>query len=487
MRRRALAGAASVAALAAVAAASAHGFTTSVKPYVVPVGDEYEFKPLLSVGDRVPNTSHPSRKYQMVGIPDGLGLGPNRSLFMNHELPKATTSEPDVGGPLNRGAFVSRYKLRPSGSVQSGERAYDEVFEENSLVGPAPDTTNSTPGFGRFCSGALAGRGVGFDRPIYLTGEEGSGADNFDGRGGQSVAIYGNELHTLPKLGHYAKENIIVMPGTRRRTVAFPMEDGPSTPDSQLWMYVGDKRETGSVLRRNGLDNGSLYVFVAGGHATEKDFTGGSITGHWVRIPGAASMSEAELEAEADEAGAFAFIRPEDAAASRTDPGELYFVTTGGGPGNTLGRGYKLKINPLRPTRPATLEVIYNADEIVAAGGDTAISPDNIEVNGRHLMVQEDGTTQSRLVMGQKGRDGSIWRFDLQPGYARERVAGLDPPGRDGVSVGRGVWETSGIINARRLLGRDSWLLDVQAHPPTTAPLPQTVEDGQLLLMRPAR
>ena len=144
------------------------------------------------------------------------------------------------------------------------------------------------------------------------------------------------------------------------------------------------------------------------------------------------------------------------------------------------------RIAPRLLVTAATTTVIYNADEIVASGGDTAISPDNIDVNGRHLMIQEDGTTQSRAVMADKRRDGSIWRFNLEPGYARERIAELDPPGRGGVAVGPGVWETSGIINARRLFGRDTWLFDVQAHPPTPEPIPGTVEDGQLLLMRPA-
>ena len=63
-------------------------------------------------------------------------------------------------------------------------------------------------------------------------------------------------------------------------------------------------------------------------------------------------------------------------------------------------------------------------------------------------------------------------------------MAELDPPGRDGVAVGPGIWETSGIIDATDLFGKNTWLFDVQAHPPTTAPRPNTVEDGQLLLMR---
>jgi hypothetical protein len=100
-------------------------------------------------------------------------------------------------------------------------------------------------------------------------------------------------------------------------------------------------------------------------------------------------------------------------------------------------------------------------------------------------MVQEDGTTPSRAAMAAKGRDGSIWRFDLNDDFAAVRIVELDPPGHDGIPVGPGVWETSGIIDASPFYGHDSWLFDTQAHPPTTAPAPNTVEDGQLLIMTP--
>ena len=51
-----------------------------------------------------------------------------------------------------------------------------------------------------------------------------------------------------------------------------------------------------------------------------------------------------------------------------------------------------------------------------------------------------------------------------------------------------GTWESSGVINASKILGKGWWLLDVQAHG-TTAPQPgptlvpnsTTGEDGQLL------
>ena len=149
---------------------------------------------------------------------------------MNREFPAATLSEPVVGGPKNRGAIVSRWIVDADGDVLTGERAYDRIFNENKLVGPAPVVGNSTRPFSRFCSGSLAGPPDGFDRWIYFTDEEeGTPANTFDGKGGLAVAIADNALYTLPKLGRFAWENSLVQPNQSTRTVIMGMEDGPSS------------------------------------------------------------------------------------------------------------------------------------------------------------------------------------------------------------------------------------------------------------------
>ena len=99
-----------------------------------------------------------------------------------------------------------------------------------------------------------------------------------------------------------------------------------------------------------------------------------------------------------------------------------------------------------------------------------------------YIMIQEDGTAQSRVAMAAKGRKGNIWRINLHDGEL-DNIAEMTSIGRDGIVTSPGVWETSGIIDTKSLFGTDSWLFDVQAHSPTRAPLPNTVEDGQLLLM----
>jgi Bacterial protein of unknown function (DUF839) len=497
-------------AIAAVAAqATADGFVTSAPAYVKSNDPAlYEVIPLLSVGDRVPDTSDPARQYQMVGIPDGLGAHRNRNgtviVYMNHELGNTVLSEPNVGAPLNRGAIVSKYILARDGSVISGERAYDTTYVRDVLIGPAAEVGNSTPGYGRFCSGALAGPKEGLTQNIYFANEESGIGSTFSPLGGYSVAIFNNEAHGLPDLGYFPWENTLVQPRKGRDgrlTVIMGMEDGPSALDpavenSQLYMYVGTKSTApgATVLERNGLVGGTLYAFRAKNLAmnSELPLQNGTIEGEWVAIPNAGSLNQPQLEAASDAAGAMTFARPEDGAFNPRNKNEYFFVTTGQAAGaNNLGRLYSLRLDRKNPTGPAKLEVLYNADQIIAAGGDIAISPDNIDVSEDYLMIQEDGTAPSRLVMTSKGRDGSIWRIDLNEEQGVDmstatRVVELTPPGRavSAPPVGKGVWETSGIIDGESLFGEGSWLFDVQAHAPTPAPVANTVEDGQLLLLK---
>lgn len=490
-----------VALIAAGTFGSVTAHATTVPVYLTPATPSHAVTPLLSVGDRVPVTGDPALEYQMVGIPDGLGAVENAdgttSVYVSHEFGNTVLSEPVVGDALNRGAIVSRYELAADGMVLSGARAYDTVFVEDTPVGPAADVTNTTPGFGRFGTGSVADARHGFDRPIYLTNEESDGAATFGGLGGESVAIFDGEIHTLPALGRFSKEQTVVQPIGGDQTVIMTLEDGPSSPDSQLYMYVGtkDRSPDATVLERNGLVGGTLYTFVSvvPGKHDEGTFTDGSIIGRWVEIPDADALSDIQLEEATDAAGANAFIRIEDGAFNPLDPHEFWFVTTGGNAAfkNTLGRLYQLRLNPVDVTRPAMLRIAYNADTIVSEGGDIALSPDNVDTDGATLMIQEDGTSQSRAAMTSKGRDAGIWAIDISspasplrgdPATA-EMIASLAPPGRDGVAVTAGVWESSGIIDVAGSFGEGAWLVDVQAHPPTAAPAPYTIEDGQLLLM----
>ncbi len=448
MRKRSGVVAAAVAAAVAGSATAVLADTAPIETYADSLVKQYETTKVISTGDTVPETSDPSKDYQMVGIPDGLGAhrGPKgtRIVYMNHELPFGSRSEPVLGEPLDRGAMVSRLVLDREGKVLSGERAYDTVYIDDTLVGPAAAVGNPTREFSRFCSGSLAGPDEGFDRPIYFANEEeGTAANSFDGKGGLAVAIFDNEAHALTDLGRFAWENTLVQPGSGERTVIMGMEDGPATFDravenSQLYLYVGEKdRSPGAtVLERNGLVGGKLYVFAArnAAIASEAQFHEGTINGKWVEIPDADAMDETQLDAASDKAGALAFARPEDGAFNTRNKNQYLFVTTGGAAdANELGRIYSLDLDKKDPTKAPKLTLEVNADAIIAEDGDISISPDNVNISNRYLMVQEDGTTESRAVMAAKGRDGSIWRYELDGDSGIDvnsatRVVTLAPP-----------------------------------------------------------
>jgi hypothetical protein len=538
---------AGVAVGAAVASADppGGGFATAVKPYAVGVpGSGWTTQPILSSGDVVPETGAQGLQYRMVGIPDGLGVeraggrhghgrghGTRVRVLMTHEFSQEVSTQPRVGRPAQRGAFASELLLNRDGSVISARRAFDTVYQDSTLVGPAAAADNATPAFSRWCSAFLATRRTGFDRSIFFANEEtgppsGSSGGNtltFNPLGSQSVAIFDNEAHALSRLGHFPRENTVVMRGTGKRTVIMITEDGPRTPDSQLYLYVGRKdRSSSDPLRRNGLDNGRLYAFASDDNRDNENqlLQGDTVHGHWVEVPNAATLSDVATEQALDAAGAFGFVRLEDGAFRQNAKREFWFNATGDQSKvneadphfNELGRLYRLRFDKRDPLAGATLMQAYNADQLTAAQ-DGPVSPDNLDVTKRFAMINEDGTagasvadrqagtdltTGSRDDMDRRNRDGSIWMLPLATAgdpatFVRvAELVGRTEGGRDGVLTvdehgnRAGVWETSGIVDARRAFGRDTFLFDVQAHAPTAAPggKPVTGEDGQLLILR---
>ena len=143
-----LAGAAVAAGIAVAAATGA--IDPTVKNYAVGVAGGYETTRIISVGDTVDETDDPSKDFQMIGIPDGLGAHKNPNgtvtVYMNHELRFDTQSEPVLGEPLNRGPIVSKLILSSDGkTVHSEERAYDSVYLDDTYKGLAPTVANATP------------------------------------------------------------------------------------------------------------------------------------------------------------------------------------------------------------------------------------------------------------------------------------------------------------------------------------------------------
>ncbi|MCI0395166.1 MAG: PhoX family protein, partial [Chloroflexi bacterium] len=459
-------------------------------PYVKPAMPGVTVEPILTVAEAVPQTSEPGQTYRLVGKTDGLGAyaaGGQVGLFLNHEIAGDDATEPLVNRPFVNGAFISHYLLTPgSPAVLSGDLAFGAVLTRVGN-GWRDDTAEWLAGdkrFERFCSGYLAGPAEGFGEWIYLTGEE-IGFGGFNDLGGAAVAVAGGVAYVLPEMGHFSKENVVILPGTGSKTVAFALEDGPSDLNNQLFMYVGTKNPTGATpVERAGLVGGSLYFFrsTVTGWTNEYDYHKGDslLGGEWVAVdsvllPGetVATMDAQTLNGRVAAAGAFAFIRIEDGEADVSSPGDFYFVTTGSGYTlgsqivNRLGRLYQLVVDVDDPAGGApTLDILLEGD-----AGDPIVNPDNVAINGRgQMLIQEDvGSSQQGAYLEALGRDTSIWLYDLPgddwggSGWLM-RVAEIDqtavPPGYRGIA---GAWESSGVIDVAEIYGPGTWLLDVQA------------------------
>jgi hypothetical protein len=488
------------------------GVVTDDPMYVKLTAPGWYAAPLLTVGEDVPRLGGRTgnERFRFIGLPDGMAaypLGGLVSVMINHEATKAAVSRPNIKpdgtseGDFT-GAFVSQYLLnRSTGRVVAGKVAYDDVYLGNTRLGAAGDPKFA---FSRFCSSSIAGPPHGFDRWIYLTGEESSGADTFDGKGGQSVAVFDGHAYLLPEWGRFAKENQVVLPKTGDNTVVFVLEDGPASLDSQLYMYVGKKDPASSdPLVRNGMTNGSLYVFrsTTPGKTSEANFHMGDgvVNGEWVRLPNAASQTDTELEAATDAANAFTFLRIEDGTPDPRTPGVFYFGSTGAPTQvnnqfvNKLGRLYKITIDPANPTAGAKLEILIETDREPDAR--KVVNPDNMEINALGIiMIQEDATAEGSQEMTRLGRDAAIWAYNTRNG-ALERVTEIDQLVANEAEP-FGNWETSGIFDTADLFGRWTWIFNVQAHSVNSAEASglqgfaedvRLIEGGQLLLLSRGR
>ena len=502
-----------LASLALASSLHAQGFKTSEFSYMAgqPSGD-FNYEPLVTVGDRVPLTGDATKSFAMAGIPDASGIYRDRVtgeiiLFCAHEVGRDVLSTAIPGETPFRGAYVSRFVLNNDGSVKSGNVAYTQVFQENALWGNTP-RSGAASGFTRFCSGSFAGPQHGLDRPMFLTNEETFGSAQFssanDQLGAQSVAIFDGKMHTLPALGRVGRETTIVQPRRDAKTVIISTEDAGAP--SYVYMYVGTKlRRSNSGLDKNGLTNGETYVLCSKNQQdNEGTFTSGSLPVQWRKVNNAKSLSDAQLIEAVDALGAFGFVRVEDAEFDPAAPTRnLFLATTGGSACNRLGRLYQLTMNPTNPEEEGSLTVVYNADTIITPGGsysgavagrlssanggtssnlgtysrvsgdinngvDFCVSVDNIAVSKDFIVLQEDRNTPADEVFTKYARNGAIWTLDRKNGNMAKLQSTFNyaqVQARDGHGpLSAGLWESSGVIATDEFFGPGSFITFVQAH-----------------------
>ena len=422
------------------------GAMTAVRPFILPIdGSNLTITPLLTTGDRVGD-------YQMAGVPDGLGAvrtGEHVILLMNHEL-----SKQDDGNLTD--SKVSRLVLDlETGAVLSG--SYILTGDE---------------GYRSLCSASLAGPDVGFDAPVFLTGEESTDGPH----GGMALAIDALEgrVTELPWLGKFAHENQVVVPGFEGKTVVLATED--NSQGSQLYMYVADS--PADLLA----GKGQLFVFKADDATGTADIAkGDELSGSFIPIDQADNVDAPTLETTVRGDGAFTFIRLEDLTYDRTYPSTIYFTDTGddgapnlaadGTPLSLNGRLYQMTLDPADPTNVTSLTVLLDGD-----AGDDIHNPDNIDADAYSIMLQEDTSARVARILEYSIYDGTLTPVaTLDQSDSDELVDPGDEPG---------AWESSGIINVSRFFGAGAWLADVQAHSRMEPQFGGQDQGGQLLLIR---
>ncbi len=443
------------------------GVTSSQASYLLPSAPGVQVRALLTVGDSTNLKPDGVTPYRMVGIPDGLGAFDNGdgtfTMLANQELDKNNGIRRAHGAA---GAFVSKWRVRKSDmAVLHGEDLIEQVTRWNPMLS-VYDAPVKGEAMGRFCSADLpdvsafydAVTGLGTEERLFLNGEE-IGAE---GRA-FAHALDGNS-YELPRLGKCSFENAVAAPGTGERTVVIGLDDGDG---GQVYVYAGTKTQTGSVIDRAGLTNGTLFAISVPGYRNENPATGiPTVPFEAAELGNVENWTGAQLERASREVQATSFQRPEDGAWDPLNPNDFYFVSTASVAGNS--RLWRLRFaDAANPELGGTIEMLLD-------GTEGQLMMDNIAIDRRgHIMIVED--------VGGNDHIGRVLRYDIETDTLSV-VAHHDP---DRFAPGAPNFltrdeEASGIIDASDLLGDGWFLLDVQAHFGLDSEL---VQGGQFLAL----
>ena len=477
------------------------GPNTSTAPYVLPVGHGVYVKSLLTVGD-----GGASNGYQMVGLPDGLGLVRSEDgsrdfkLLMNQEL---RGNQGIVRRHGKIGAFVSELEIdSDTYQVEEGRDLIDSDIRYWNYVtqtyGPTPSTGGLNPRdpsdtfaaqtaeFWRFCSSSITewgqlydpSSGKGYQGQIYFANEENGDEGRLFG-----VTMEG-QTQQLPRLGLFSWENTLAAFNDSDKTVVIGNEDGAG---GQLWVYTGAKQRTGNPFDQAGLTNGVSQVLDLQSEAVSTDAQFRTTYGKGKAVPFTLGSDEvvdwdssgARQNAEAAAKG-LSLNRIEDGVFDPSNPNDFYFLTTEGAPGvvpsePTITRDggglWRIQFKDVdRPERGGTIELLLDGSEAPYLN-----KPDNMGIDKYgNLLIQEDPGGNAQL--------SRIVAYDTKTGD-RGVVAQFDPAifRKGGASFLTEDEESSGIIDASKVLGKGWFLFDAQVH--KAFPDAAKVEYGQLLAL----
>ncbi|KAG0623578.1 hypothetical protein M758_3G184800 [Ceratodon purpureus] len=479
------------------------GPSSSQDAYLVPYPNttEAKFVAVLSVGDSAANG------YKLIGIPDGLGAyndddedGSTFFVLMNHE---DTPPEGKVHAHGAKGAFVSKWAIKKSSlEVVHGEDLIQHVWAWDRSTKQYLDPASHPPVvMQRFCSATLPAQSALFNREsgkgtrdlVFLNGEENGNV----GRAYAHVVTGPMKGHTF-ELPHFAQagfENLIPNPNLHKldeddaadKTVVMATDDNGH---NRVFVYVGDKKRSGTPVEKAGLVGGKLYVIYLenigdeirdGGNLVAGDkiaFTAtllGDMSGPDGAGPAlaASSLPVVNPNPSADPKNT-KFDRPEDGNWHPEDPNVFYFHCTA--TFNAVGRHtrlWQLKFEDptLRTSVKGVATVLINGPAGADVTGPKML--DNMGINQKgEAILQEDVGKQEHL--------SRVWKYNLKSQelkvIGQHNPAFFSPP----TPVKTIDEESSGVIPMDDIMGKGWWMLDVQAHKPLGDDL---VEDGQLLAL----
>lgn len=504
------------------------GFQTLSPAYIEATAPNVEITPLVTVGDTVVDNYSANGaalpNYRMVGIPDGMGAFDNGdgtfTVLMNHELGNTVGVPRDHHGAdaNGKGAFVSRWVIdKDSLEVLEGDDLIKTLYlwDSNPL---SPTYNQFVVGTGalsylnRLCSADLPAEtafynpdsGLGTTARIFMNGEETSNGRAF------AHVVTGSAAGTsweLPWTGKYAWENHVASPYAQDKTVVMGLDDSSrnfssegNTQPSEVYVWVGQKQASGLDIEKAGLVDGTLYglrVGTPGNYdANELTVTSGERFGLKALSDQTNNTTFNALQTESITETITQFRRVEDGAFDPNNPNDFYFVTTDQFGASAFSKLWRLRFDDITdPEAGGTIELLINGNGVGSnTGFGTGEMFDNIAVDemGR-VLLQEDVGNQTHI--------GKVWIYDIASGATLElarhesdffidtdtvtpgvqSVKDLNPD----VAGNQGTQdeESSGIIDLSHILGEGYYLLNVQAHLNITAPQPELVEPGQLLVM----
>ncbi len=439
----------------------------------------YTVNPIVTIGDTIGDYTPP-------GIPDGVGayeLDDNTvRILVNHELGATSGYAYSLAnGTELAGARVSYFDIdKSSRTVVAAGPAYDTIINrQGEGVDEASDLEFG--GIQRLCSAQYVpahqfGEGMGLVDGLFFTGEETAGGTEY------VVDPATQTLYAVPWMGRAAWESVTELNTGSSDTVA--LLAGDDRAGAPLLLYIGEKNAQGdgSLLDRNGLAQGKLYVWVsANGDLDPSQFngTGQNRDGRFVEIdfyrPDLASAdgssgydaqgfaTQAQQDVLSAAVGAFKFSRPEDVSTNPTNGTQAALNSTGRGQlfggADTWGTTYRIDVDFSDLSNiGANIDVLYDADDAGAgqfAGPDYGLrSADNMDwADDGYLYLQEDRSTSPETLFGEtSGEEASIWRLDPSTGKLT-RIAQMNrdtgvPTGQTDGAIGEiGNWESSGILD----------------------------------------